>query len=410
MMRALAGSIVVVVVVALIGACGGKKQEAGPGTGTGTGTGTETAAGGDERCAAPCRFLADTPIADVGAAYEKACGKPWVELADSDCDALDHMRNCIYAHHGYTFKKAKYQEAFGKEPWYKARGDFKESDLSRVASQNVRALKDEAATCRGEEPSPIPATFTASKVSKADLALVVGWFTRKAAGDPPLPKKLEADGNPATEADIKGWLAQKQLFTLEAWTPIEYEDGKRTGHRKITAATGAPSPDCYSEDEDCEGFEWITFEIDEKNQIIGLSVGAAACPLVYVEGEDGALTYEGEILRDLVRAGREATQHLRLDAAGACHGEVRVQLVEAKDEITYLDDVALVVDGVAIAPRACANGATPAYCANDGRYLTLHRGDSLPLVFDVPAGAACATPELRADGYYVPLAPTYTQR
>ena len=253
MKLALAGSIVVA--LSLVG-CKSKQDGAGTasgsGSGTGSGSGSATgsgsasgsgsatgtgAAASDERCANPCRFLVDTALADVGAAHQQTCGKAWETPAATDCDALDYQRNCIYAHHGYTFKKAKWKDAFGKEAWYKARADFKETDLSRVATNNVRDLKNQAATCRGEEPSPIPATFSASKVSKADLAIIVGWFTQKAAGDPPLPKKLEADGAAATEADIKGWLGNKHLFTLEAWTPIEYEDGKTTGHRRITAST-----------------------------------------------------------------------------------------------------------------------------------------------------------------------------
>jgi hypothetical protein len=429
MKRALAGSIVLA--AALFG-CGGKKGDApgaasgtasgaatasGSGTGTSTGTASGSAATVDERCADPCRFLADTIMADVNEPLQKTCGTTFPTPGLEDCEANDYLRNCIYAHHGYTFKKAKWKDVFGKKSWYKARADFKESELSKVASQNIRDLKGIAATCRGDEVAPIPATFTASKVSKADLALVVGWFTQKAAGAPPIPRKLEADGNPATENEIKGWLDEKHLFTLESWTPINYMDGKSTGLRQIMVETGAPEVDC-KEDEDCEGFEWITFEIDEKNQIVGLSVGAAACPLVYVEGEGGALTYEGEILRNLARAGREATQTLRLEAAGACGAEggaareVRVQLVEAKDELTMLDDVVLVVDGVALAPRACADGgaAAAAYCGDDARYHTLVRGQTLALEFDIPAGATCERPILQADGYYVPLLPTRTQR
>lgn len=441
MQRALVGSIVVA--VALVG-CGDKKND-GPGgsatgtataaaTGTGAATGSGPATGQpvgepkgsgttpplDERCADPCRLLAGAALADIDAVHDQLCGKRWERPPATDCDALDYQRNCIYAHHGYTFKKAKWKDTFGKTSWYRARADFKETDLSRVATNNIRDLKGAAATCRGEEVAPIPATFSASKVSKADLALVVGWFTQKAAGDPPLPKKLEADGQTASEADIRGWLSQKHLFTLESWTPIEYDDGKSTGHRRITASTGQPSPDCNSGDEDCEGFEWITFEIDEKNAIIGLSVGAAACPLVYVEHDDGALSYSGEILRGLARARREGSQDLALDAAATCGADarvVRLQLVEAKDELTLLDDVALVVGGVSIEPRSCVDAgdagdarSRAAYCGNDARHFTLVRGQSLALVFDIPSGVACTSPTLRADGYYVPLVPTYTQR
>ena len=130
-----------------------------------------------------------------------------------------------------------------------------------------------------------------------------------------------------------------------------------------------PGPDCQGEGEECEGFEWITFDLDAKGKIVGIAVSAAACPLVYVEQAGGAFDYQGEILRNLAKPAWEATQQLRLDTT--CDGEVRVQLVEAKDEITYLDDVALVVGGVAVAPRACGEANPPAYCGDDGRFATL---------------------------------------
>lgn len=368
----------------------------------GSATGTGGAAGkADARCDTECRFLADVALDQVADAFQQACGKPWTATDPKSCDQLDYQRNCIYATAGYTFKKPQWRDAFGKQPWYTARADFKETDLSRVASNNIRDLKQQALACRadGAAPAAIPSKLTASKISKADEAIIVGWFKQKAKGELVLPAKLEADGSAATKEDLEGWLKQTHLFQLKAWTPLEYASGKAGEPRSITAPTGLPGPDCKGEGEDCEGYEWITFDLDAKGAIVGISVNAAACPLVYVEERSGALSYQGEILRNLVKPAWEATQHLALDAT--CGGEVRVQLVEAKDEITYLDDVALVVDGVAVAPRACGDAAAPAYCGDDGRYTTLVRGQTLALVFDVDG--VCAAPQLRADGYYVPL-------
>src|SRR5262245_25766570 len=76
----------------------------------------------DERCATPCRFLADTPLAEVGAKVKATCSSEWA-TAEKDCAQLDYYRNCVYATAGYTFKKKRYQAAFGSEPWYKARAD-----------------------------------------------------------------------------------------------------------------------------------------------------------------------------------------------------------------------------------------------------------------------------------------------
>lgn len=422
-------SIILAAALAALGACKGKDKDKGaepaPGTaaataGTATataGTAAATAAGtaaapnptADARCETPCRFLADVALAEVASAFERTCARPWPAPAATDCDQLDYQRNCIYATAGYPFKKAQWQDAFGKASWYQRREDFKETALSPVAGNNIRDLKRQALACRGagKPPPAIPSRFTRSEISKADEKIVVEWFAKKAKGELVLPSKLESDGEPTTPEEIKKeWFEQPSLFQLAPWTPIEYEgDGKAGAPRKISVATGVPGPDCEGEGEECEGFEWITFELDAKGKIVGLAVSAAACPLVYVEHANGALSYEGEILRNVVGARRETTQHLTLAALPACSGEVKVQLVEAKDEITYLDDVALMIDGTAIAPRACSAAAAPAYCGNDGRYATLHRGQTLALSFDVPEGAPCARPQLRADGYYVPVDP-----
>lgn len=412
------------IAVMLLSACKGKgddkKGATDPGTASATAPatldagaaaaapdGATAAAGSDPRCETQCRFLANTPLDNIATYYQEACGTAWVAPAADDCDALDYQRNCIYATAGYTFKKAKWQDTFGKLPWYKARPDFKETDLSRIATANIRELKQAALTCRGEKTGAIPSKFPASKLSAADQKTIVAWFAKKAKGELVLPAKLEADFQPATPEQMKtDWFAHEHLFTLEEWTPMEYRDGpaKPGEPRTVYVGTSTAGPDCVDEGgEECEGFEVIYFDLDAKGAIVGISVTAAACPLVYLEGPGGALSYQGEILRYLGRPSFERTEELRLDALPACAGgEVRIQLVEAKDEITYLDDVALVIDGTAIAPRACAeDGAAPAYCAEDGRHLTLSRGQTLSLVFDIPSSARCTAPALRANGHYI---------
>src|SRR5688572_13848152 len=118
------------IAVLLLSACKGKgdDKKADPGTGTAPATGTAAAsgsapattdaaaaaAGSDPRCETQCRFLANTPLDNIATYYQEACGTAWVAPAADDCDALDYQRNCIYATGGYTFKKAKWQDAFGK--------------------------------------------------------------------------------------------------------------------------------------------------------------------------------------------------------------------------------------------------------------------------------------------------------
>ncbi len=122
-----------------------------------------------------------------------------------------------------------------------------------------------------------------------------------------------------------------------------------------------------------------------------------ACPFVYLVANDGSETFMGEILRNVV--GRDAYQAQTLAVDGLSAERVRITMREEKAEITYLDEVHLVVDGVAISPRACDDSATaPRYCAADHQAHVMNEGDELVLEFDAPAGSR----ELSATGFYIP--------
>jgi hypothetical protein len=150
-MRTLA--VIVVLVVACKDNDKPKQEAATPvveATGSGSASGSKApqvdaaVAARDERCDDPCRYLAETALADVAAKVKTTCGSEWPAASGKDCAQLDYQRNCIFATAGYTFKKAHYRAAFGMKPWYKARDDFKDSDLSAVATANVAALKQQA--------------------------------------------------------------------------------------------------------------------------------------------------------------------------------------------------------------------------------------------------------------------------
>ncbi len=373
----------------------------------------------DLRCDTPCRFLSDTAIDAVADAYKKSCNKEWPASNANACEQFDFQRNCIYADKGYSFQNPKWKDIFAKQGWYAARADFKETDLSAVARNNITALKRNAMACRSNEIPEIPTKFSANKVSKADLATVVKWFADRRGGKVVLPSMVMADGKIIEEADFKkDWSDQKHLFQLHAWTPITYSDNIEPNFasdvnavKRIDVPTGAPAPDCRAklgpndDSESCEGFETITFYLDKKGAIVGIETFAAACPLVYLQGASGALTYQGEVLRNVVGASRETTQTLTFSAMGdgaVCESTIVVQVVEAKDETTFLDGVSLMLDGTEVAPRECSTPTEHAYCNDDQRYHTLRQDQFVTLHFDVPAGSTCKHVALRANGFYIP--------
>lgn len=122
----------------------------------------------------------------------------------------------------------------------------------------------------------------------------------------------------------------------------------------------------------------------------------AACPWIYVDGPAG-LTRVGEILRDVRGQAAYTLQDLALPTAAA--GPLRVRVAEEEDEVTFLDEIYVEVDGLHLAPTACAAAAPPAYCVADHQPLRLRKGDVLDLTFDLPAAS---TPTVFARGYYVP--------
>ena len=99
-------------------------------------------------CESRCQLLTRYSLAELEAGkHKEICG---TEMRTSKCQHFDYLRNCIYAHSGYKFKKKKWQKVFGKADWYKQRDDFKDSDLSKMQLSNVRELKDRAAACRSK--------------------------------------------------------------------------------------------------------------------------------------------------------------------------------------------------------------------------------------------------------------------
>ncbi len=56
--------------------------------------------------------------------------------------AYDELRNCVFARFGYVFSNAKWQQRFGKLPWYKPDPSFTQDKLPPVAKANVQKLKD----------------------------------------------------------------------------------------------------------------------------------------------------------------------------------------------------------------------------------------------------------------------------
>ena len=101
------------------------------------------------KCENPCLFLMDHSYAKVQSNLCSWCPRSsgewctfdWPSSDVPDCGTFDHLRNCIYAGHGYSFSKKKWQQTFGRTSWYQQDPNYDSDRLSTVAQRNVRELK-----------------------------------------------------------------------------------------------------------------------------------------------------------------------------------------------------------------------------------------------------------------------------
>jgi len=185
------------VVVMLAAGCGGNRSEpAGAGSAVATANSaappTSSAAAPSPlspkvaaaRCGEPCLFLVDTPIAQLTDAYRTACGGMTTQdLGFDNCKQLDYARNCIYAAHGFVYKKGRWKTTFTGKPWYDGNPAIDaKTVLSTLELANVHELHERGKACRKN-----------LDISGADYDRIKAWFGALPAR-PPLPKVVFVDG------------------------------------------------------------------------------------------------------------------------------------------------------------------------------------------------------------------------
>jgi hypothetical protein len=69
------------------------------------------------------------------------CGLDWPSSDVMTCSEYGYMRNAVFSRYGFPFTEAKWQEAFGDQPYYRRRDDFDASWLTAAATENVATLK-----------------------------------------------------------------------------------------------------------------------------------------------------------------------------------------------------------------------------------------------------------------------------
>lgn len=115
-----------------------------------------------------------------------------------------------------------------------------------------------------------------------------------------------------------------------------------------------------------------------------------ACPWLYVfNGQD--FDRVTEILRNVRGAENAVTETTRIDGVPVIDGTITLRIDEEKDEISFIDEFYVVVEGVVISAEGSAEGefdAVAQVASADQDYLVMTRGDSVEFSFNLPENLA----------------------
>ncbi|MCP4539364.1 MAG: hypothetical protein GY832_19685 [Chloroflexi bacterium] len=150
---------------------------------------------------------------------------------------------------------------------------------------------------------------------------------------------------------------------------------------------------------------WMT-EIEPGENTITLSLTDSdgwACPWLYVY--DGhSFERRTEILRNVRGKQNEQTETSPIGPVEIVDGTITLMVVEEKDEITFIDELYVIVDGIEV--RADADCHYTAQVAKrDHNYLTLTSGESVEFRFTLPdsfAGKQQSIVSIVVSGFYEP--------
>jgi hypothetical protein len=237
-------------------------------------------------CDQPELWLSTHARADIPDAFCAACadaceadeGPPamtWRLLSADDaefpCNDLAYVAHAIRGYRGVPVADEFWKPHFAAQPWYQPVDD--PDDLPAAIRDNLTWIELRAAACRRDEPRP---------VTPEDWDILLRWFDGKDQNRPELPPKLFVNEQPASAGELLEFIRGDGVYVFTRRTSVRYADtpppgaefpGKTT--RTIHVATGDPGVSCLGDGEDCEGYEWIDFTLDDTGAILALSVGAA---------------------------------------------------------------------------------------------------------------------------------------
>lgn len=126
-----------------------------------------------------------------------------------------------------------------------------------------------------------------------------------------------------------------------------------------------------------------------------------SCPWLYVfDGNN--FVRKCEIIKDIVGIENQETNLYKLENSAIIDGKLRICIQEEKEETSFLDRIALKVNGKFYEPQIKQAIHKTALAGIDNKYLNLTKGESLEIEFIIPTDIEVKTVELQASGYYIP--------
>ncbi len=138
------------------------------------------------------------------------------------------------------------------------------------------------------------------------------------------------------------------------------------------------------------------FFIKQTNLFVGREAEmVAACPFVYLKSGDD-FVFKGEIIRNLIGKAAESEQTLELGTPDS--EKIIIRIKEEKEEISYLNQIAIKSNGKLINPRIIESNRDIIF--DDNKYYLLHKGEYIDLEFAVSKNSKMT---LVGKGFYMPI-------
>ncbi len=134
--------------------------------------------------------------------------------------------------------------------------------------------------------------------------------------------------------------------------------------------------------------------------IVDNLVASPKCPFVYAKGNNDYIFVE-EILKSQISDKLDRYDYVNIPFDMLKNNKLTIKISEEKDEISYIDHIYLQAGNKIIQANIKNANILKQITKNDNTYFTLHKGESLEMVFDLPKNIDKTTEiKLVAKGYY----------